>query len=569
MFLFHNSTADLPHPAHHDGYQLLPYDDFDYMPESNFDKDDIISVDPPDVNVVDAPVVRLKHGRPSSDIWTWFTNDTNSHHLKSATCKHCNLLINHHKKNECARLHLNKFNMFCKLMNGMENCNRPDWYVRNKKKCKTVLSSSNTPNSSYQASIKQYALAKLSVKQKKEFHKHMAMHYYATGTSFQRIENLHLKNAIKLLRPNDNLLPNKKQLSSTLLNECHQEVVAKVDTRMKSSTCCLTTDGWSNINDDPVVNYMAVSPEFSFFFSSRCRRANRDTDHKYIAEDIARVIRKYNPTEFAGAVTDNTSTNKKAWTLLREMFPSCYFQGCCSHGIHLLVKDIFAATKTKKASNTEATYPIDYLFQEMLEFIVDCRDVVKMFHNHHVVKAQLQELQRTIKSRVLVRPVPTRWGTIQQMCQRLLDSESHLHTTSSERDFIKGTAAQQAERQKVKDIITDNQFVVKLKKALAIMVPLDRLIVKYQSDKVPISEPELQKIAIKPFSMATSSAASERNFSTMGFIHTKLRNCLNVETVEKLVFIRNNLPSFHEQNLEVDDDYESKAHGCDHFSGTE
>ncbi|KAH6569980.1 hypothetical protein BASA60_008003 [Batrachochytrium salamandrivorans] len=101
------------------------------------------------------------------------------------------------------------------------------------------------------------------------------------------------------------------------------------------------------------------------------------------------------------------------------------------------------------------------------------------------------------------------------------------------------------------------------------MVPLDRLIVKYQSDKVPISEPELQKIAIKPFSMATSSAASERNFSTMGFIHTKLRNCLNVETVEKLVFIRNNLPSFHEQNLEVDDDYESKAHGCDHFSGTE
>ncbi|KAH6593552.1 hypothetical protein BASA50_007266 [Batrachochytrium salamandrivorans] len=111
-----------------------------------------------------------------------------------------------------------------------------------------------------------------------------------------------------------------------------------------------------------------------------------------------------------------------------------------SHGIHLLVKDIFAATKTKKAGNTEATYPIGYPFQEMLEFIVDCRDVVKMFHNHHVVKAQLQELQRTTKSRVLVRPVPTRWGTIQQMCQRLLDSESHLHTISFARDFIKGTA---------------------------------------------------------------------------------------------------------------------------------
>ncbi|KAH6590982.1 hypothetical protein BASA50_008982 [Batrachochytrium salamandrivorans] len=283
MSSFHNLTADLPHPAHHDGSQLLPYDDFDYMPGSNFDEDDIISVNPPDVNVVDAPVVRLKPGRPSSDIWTWFTSDTNSHHL-----------------NNC--------NMSRRLINEMKGCDRPDW----------------------------------------------------------------------------------------------------------------------------------------------------GTDHKYIVEDIARVIRKYNSTEFADVVTDNTSTKKKAWTLLREIFPSCYFKGCCSHGIHLLVKDIIAATKTKQAGNTETTYPIDYSFQEMLEFIVDFRDVTKMFHNHRVVKAWLQELKKTTNSRVLVRPAPTRWETIQQMCQRLLDSESHLDTISSARNFIKGTAAQQAERQKVKDIITDD-----------------------------------------------------------------------------------------------------------------
>ncbi|KAH6569979.1 hypothetical protein BASA60_008002 [Batrachochytrium salamandrivorans] len=249
------------------------------------------------------------------------------------------------------------------------------------------------------------------------------MHYYATGTSFQRIEDLHLKNAIKLLRPNDNLLPNKRQLSSTLLNECHQEVVAKVDTRMKSSTCCLTTDGWSNINDDPVVNYMAVSPEFSFFFSSRCRRANRDT-----ATSTSQRYRSRHPE----SIIPLSSHARLPTTRppIRRLGPCCVrcsrlatSKGAVLTVFILLVKDIFAATKTKKTSNTEATYPIDYLFQEMLEFIVDCRDVVKMFHNHHVVKAQLQELQRTTKSRVLVRPVPTRWGTIQQMCQRLLDSK--------------------------------------------------------------------------------------------------------------------------------------------------
>ena len=92
------------------------------------------------------------------------------------------------------------------------------------------------------------------------------------------------------------------------------------------------------------------------------------------------------------------------------------------------------------------------------------------------------------------------------MCQSLLDLELHLHTISSARDFIKGTAVQQAECQKVKDVITSNQCIVKLKQALMILDPLDRLIVKYQSDKVPISEvmPDFHAL-LKEFKMLLDS----------------------------------------------------------------
>jgi hypothetical protein len=38
--------------------------------------------------------------------------------------------------------------------------------------------------------------------------------------------------------------------------------------------------------------------------------------------------------------------------------------------------------------------------------------------------------------------------------------------------------------------------------------------------------PELSKICVKLISMVTTSAASERNFTTMGFIHSKLRSRL-------------------------------------------
>jgi hypothetical protein len=129
MASLHNSANNLLHPTHHDGSQLLLDDNSNYVPGSDVDDDNIIVINLPDINVVDAPVFGLKCGHTSSDIWTWFTNNANSHHLKSATCKYCNLHINHHKKSEVAKLHLNKCYMLCKLMNDMEDCNRPDWYI--------------------------------------------------------------------------------------------------------------------------------------------------------------------------------------------------------------------------------------------------------------------------------------------------------------------------------------------------------------------------------------------------------------------------------------------------------
>ena len=40
----------------------------------------------------------------------------------------------------------------------------------------------------------------------------------------------------------------------------------------------------------------------------------------------------------------------------------------------------------------------------------------------------------------------------------------------------------------VRFTVTDERFIEKLKKMLAILRPLDRLIVKHKSDKTPISE---------------------------------------------------------------------------------
>ena len=52
--------------------------------------------------------------------------------------------------------------------------------------------------------------------------------------------------------------------------------------------------------------------------------------------------------------------------------------------------------------------------------------------------------------------------------------------------------------------------------------------------------PTLHILAKQVFSMAASSAASERNFSAFAFVHTKQRNCLSKASVKKLVYVKTN-----------------------------
>jgi hAT family C-terminal dimerisation region len=53
--------------------------------------------------------------------------------------------------------------------------------------------------------------------------------------------------------------------------------------------------------------------------------------------------------------------------------------------------------------------------------------------------------------------------------------------------------------------------------------------------------PMLRQIAMNVFTLATSSAAFARNFSTVGNVHTKVRNCMSGEKVNELVYIKTNM----------------------------
>ena len=140
--------------------------------------------------------------------------------------------------------------------------------------------------------IRAYALTNMSKNEKEQFQAQIAIHYYSMGTSFHQVQGMHLKTAIKLLYPKDNMLPSQKQLASTLLDKCHQELQSKVNLHMKGVTFCLTCDVWSNIKSYSIMSYMEVSKDWCLFLEFVSTR-QQGHDHQFIAGDISHIIFRY------------------------------------------------------------------------------------------------------------------------------------------------------------------------------------------------------------------------------------------------------------------------------------
>jgi hypothetical protein len=178
------------------------------------------------------------------------------------------------KKSERAVLHLNSCASFKLSMVDIDDECYPDWFAASTPKksaagrpfCVSVprsIDSRMVPRS--QTSIAKFTVPRLSKASQLKINSSIAMHYCMTGTSFARIEDPHLLKAFQLCRP-DVKLPTRKELSSSLLNQCYDDFKKKIDSYLASSPYpCITSDGWSNTKNEPIINCMIVSPSVSLF----------------------------------------------------------------------------------------------------------------------------------------------------------------------------------------------------------------------------------------------------------------------------------------------------------------
>ena len=74
------------------------------------------------------------------------------------------------------------------------------------------------------------------------------------------------------------------------------------------------------------------------------------------------------------------------------------------------------------------------------------------------------------------------------MVKTLLTSERHRYALISGRNFSQGTASKKYQRAEVHTSVTYERFIQNSENIVAVLRPIDLLIVKHQSEKTPISE---------------------------------------------------------------------------------
>ena len=173
--------------------------------------------------------------------------------------------------------------------------------------------------------------------------------------------------------------------------------------QIESFGCTISTDGWSNVQNRPLMNVMKICPAGEEFIGSVDASGNIK-NAQYVAEMLGKYIEAVGPKNVVQICTDNAAVMKSAAEILIARWPHLYFQGCAAHVLNLLLGD-WGKVKWVK------------------EVVDDVREIVKFVKNRHMPLAIFREHETKLQ---LLSPGATRFATSFIMVERFVKAKRGL-----------------------------------------------------------------------------------------------------------------------------------------------
>ncbi|XP_065650355.1 uncharacterized protein LOC136078511 [Hydra vulgaris] len=121
----------------------------------------------------------------------------------------------------------------------------------------------------------------------------------------------------------------------------NEELINDIDTKL-ANFFYLTDIVFRLVNSE-------ASPDQKPFFCTSINTSGIIQNLSAVAGAILQVIEKIGSQKFTSFISDNAPVMKSAWRIIEEKYPHISASGCGAHGVNLLVKDIVFTTEATKA----------------------------------------------------------------------------------------------------------------------------------------------------------------------------------------------------------------------------
>jgi hypothetical protein len=281
---------------------------------------------------------------------------------------------------------------------------------------------------------------------------------YDAALPFTIVENQKFIDFIKCLRPSYNL-PCRKSIATSIMDKIYSQIKTSVTQMLEQSTSLsMLCDGWSDINNTPILNIIFTTPE-PVFYKAVHTQLERHTG-KFIFEILNEAIEVVGSEKVHAFVSDNARNMKAAWNLLKEKYQTLIIYGCLAHGLNLLAKDIAS-------------------LEDFSNIIAHTKKIVQTFRNKHLPSQLFKKIQtESGTGQALHVPVETRWGTYTKCLQSVLKNKENLQTAA-----VKQQIQNQIEISVRNKILDEDTYWPGVERCLKILTPISEAIHKLEADK--------------------------------------------------------------------------------------
>jgi Protein of unknown function (DUF 659)/hAT family C-terminal dimerisation region len=304
----------------------------------------------------------------------------------------------------------------------------------------------------------------ISPSQKDILDRRFALACYSQGLPFTVFESPEMKEALHELHPAYKP-PTRYVLSGKLLEEVYSDLKVNVDKAITATPYLnVITDESENISSERIANISIHTLSGAFHWTSEDLLARRMTAvgvSEWLKEHL-KIISNGDLSRINSIATDTCNTMLGAWEKLHNSaeLKHCFFIPCDSHGIQLLIKDLFTYVLSLKELHDQA------------------QAIVKAFRKATLQYARLRgyQIQRYGKKQSLCLSVITRWGTQYRLINSVLKNKAALQDYAIDHgpENLKYGAH---------EIILSSQFWTRLGPLHEVFEPLNTAIKMSESDK--------------------------------------------------------------------------------------